>query len=313
MKLARYMINLEHLATAVKYGSISNAANVLAITQPALTRSIMRLEDILEVKLLLRTARGVIPTQAGVALLEHIAATDAELERAAETIRILKGESEGRVSCGAGSVSAHHLLPAAVSAIRKRRKNVMVSLIEARTYELLPKLQSGDLDIVIGIEQFDAVSADFINEPLIYETIGFIVRAGHPVFNCEEHALRDVVASDKLVLPGLASSLGRALQAENKRLDCTLTQHRVETLSFSAIRHLVLQEDYVALASSLVFSAELQSQDVRILRGDWFFRPMTTSLYYRRSEIVPPLLGQFIAEIRLAAQKWTANQGNPHN
>ena len=62
---------LRHFVMVVDTGNLSRAAERVAISQPALTRSIKNLEESLGVELLERKPRGVVPTEAGVTLYHH--------------------------------------------------------------------------------------------------------------------------------------------------------------------------------------------------------------------------------------------------
>ena len=62
---------LRHFVAVVECGTLSGAAEILNITQPALTRSIKNLEGDLEAQLLERQSRGVIPTEAGYRLYDQ--------------------------------------------------------------------------------------------------------------------------------------------------------------------------------------------------------------------------------------------------
>jgi DNA-binding transcriptional LysR family regulator len=305
-KLARYMTNLEHFATVVKYGNISAAASVLAITQPALTRSVMRLEDVLGVQLLHRLARGVKPTDCGKALLDYIDAAEAELVKAQAMIETMKGSSEGRINCGAGSVSMNHIVPVALSAMLKKQNRVHINLVEGRTPELLLKLRNGELDLVLGIEQPGELFNEFHSEHLLEERFHFCGVRRHVRPPHDPWQFKQLVAHEKLVTPVLGGPLGRAMQAELERLGAVMTEHRVETLSYAVARHLVLHDDYIAFCSSVVFGEEMRSGAMQVLSGDWQFPGFGTRVFRRRDEVVPATLERFIDELHRAAAAYEA-------
>ncbi|WP_168787916.1 LysR family transcriptional regulator [Paraburkholderia aromaticivorans] len=301
-KLSRYMINLEHFATVVEYGNISAASSVLGITQPALTRSIMRLEEVVGTQLLHRSARGVSPTECGKAMIDHIHAAESELNKALAVVQAIRGDNEGRISCGAGSVSMNHILPTAVSRTKRRIGKVQFNLVEGRTYELLYKLQNCELDLVLGIEQADGQFADLISERLLEEEFYFCVRAGHPLASQSELNFSDLVGREQLVMPVLSSSpVERALNLELSRHGCELGDNRVETLSHAVMRHLVYEDDYIAFCSSIWFRDDIRSGALKVLKGDWDFPQFGTLLFRRSGDVTTPWLSYFINEIRSAA------------
>ncbi|OLL31084.1 hypothetical protein BTH42_12765 [Burkholderia sp. SRS-W-2-2016] len=301
-KLSRYMTNLEHFATVVEYGNISAASTVLGITQPALTRSIMRLEEVLGAQLLHRSARGVSATECGKAMLDHIQAAESELNKALAVVQAIRGDNESRITCGAGSVSMNHILPTAVSRTKRRLGKMQINLIEGRTHELLHKLKNCELDLVLGIEQPDGLFSDLISERLLEEEFYFCVRAGHPLASEAALNFSELVSREQLVMPVLSSSpVERALNLELSRHGCELGDHRVETLSHAVMRHLVYEDDYVAFCSSIWFHDDVHSGSLKVLKGNWTLPQFGTMLFRRSGEVTTPWLSYFINEIRSAA------------
>ncbi|NPT47004.1 LysR family transcriptional regulator [Paraburkholderia sp. 1N] len=311
-KLARYMTNLGHFATVVEYGNISAASSVLGITQPALTRSIMRLEDVLGTQVLHRSARGVSPTECGKALMDHIQAAESELNKALAMVQAIRGVNDGRINCGAGSVSMNHILPTAVSRAKRKLGKIQINLIEGRTHELLYKLKNCELDMVLGIEQTDSQFADLRSECLIEEQFHFCVRAGHPLTRQPELSLGDLMSREQLVMPVLTSSpVERALNLELSRHSCELGEHRVETLSHAVMRHLVYQDDYVAFCSSIWFRDDIRSGALKVLKGNWHVPQFATLLFRRSGDVTTPWLSYFVNEIKNAAAELRSGAENP--
>src|SRR5580698_2427118 len=89
------------------HGSLLKAATALSVTQPALSKSVRDVEDILGVKVFERKPRGVAPTAAGVAFIESARRLLAELRRLDETLDVLSNPSQGAIAVG--------VLPAAAS------------------------------------------------------------------------------------------------------------------------------------------------------------------------------------------------------
>ncbi|MFV9475050.1 LysR family transcriptional regulator [Advenella sp. RU8] len=304
-KLARYMINLQHFAAVVDYGSINAAASALAITQPALTRSIAKLEDVFQVPLLERSARGVRVTAYGHALLDPIASIQAEFHKIQNHMDIMKGASEGRINCGAGSVSMIHIIPPAVSLMLRSQEKVYINLMEGHTPELLQKLKRGELDIVIGIEQVDKNFSDLSSEFLIEEEYHFCVSSTNQI-DFTNWQFKDLIGHEKLVAPVSSGQIGKAVEHERQRLGGTLNEHRIESSSHSVIRHLVLNDNYLAFCSSILFDQEIRSGAMKILKGNWHFPPFNTNIYRRRDEYAPANTDRFVHYLKAQAGKFKA-------
>src|SRR6476659_5805922 len=88
------------LKTVVQRGSMGKAATQLAISQPAVSKAITDLEQVLGVRLLERTRQGVEPTPYGTALLKWSAAVFDDLRQGVEEIDFLADPTAGRVRVG---------------------------------------------------------------------------------------------------------------------------------------------------------------------------------------------------------------------
>lgn len=301
-KLARYMINLEHFSTVVQYGNISAASSVLAITQPALTRSIMKLEEVLNVQVLNRSSRGVTPTECGKALLEHIHNAETELNKAMAVVQAIRGVNDGRINCGAGAVSMNHILPGAVSRATRKLDKIRINLVEGRTKELLHRLKNCELDLVLGIEQTDNFFSDLSSERLVEEQFHFCVRAGHRLADAQQVTLASLVNEEHLVIPVLESTpLENALNVELANHGCELGECCVETLSHAVMRQLIYEDDYVAFCSSIWFKDDIRSGALKVLEGDWQTPSFGTMLFRRQTDTTPPWMDYFVNEIKSAA------------
>ncbi|EGJ2380242.1 LysR family transcriptional regulator, partial [Salmonella enterica] len=106
-------LNLDHLATfrlVISRGSFSGAAEVLGLSQPAVSLQIRQLEQTLKVRLIERTSRGVRPTTAGLTLAEHCMKIDAVVSGAVEAVSLHSDEITGTVTVGTGATACIHLL-----------------------------------------------------------------------------------------------------------------------------------------------------------------------------------------------------------
>src|SRR5690606_18785326 len=103
--------DLEYFIEICRLGSIAQAAIQLGVTQPALSKSIRRLEHIAGARLLDRTARGVSPTEMGHMLLERAQRILVELDAARSALQELSGVRTGSVSMGVPPTLNHGFIP----------------------------------------------------------------------------------------------------------------------------------------------------------------------------------------------------------
>lgn len=138
---------LTALVTVVEVGSVTRAAELLHLVQPAVTRQIKMLEQELGVDLFERTRQGMRPTAAGVALAERARRALTELERARAELTPAPGVVTGIVTLGLLESTAALLAEPLVSAVRLRHPGIELRLQTAFTGHLQRWLDEGDLDL----------------------------------------------------------------------------------------------------------------------------------------------------------------------
>jgi DNA-binding transcriptional LysR family regulator len=146
---------LRTFVTGVHLGSFARAANQLGRSPSAVSAQLKKLEDQIEQELFRRAGRGLALTDAGEALLGYaqriIALND-------ETIATLKDSAlEGWVRLGLPQDFAELWLPAALGQFARTHPKVNVEVHVERNVDLLRRVESGELDLVLAWGTADTV------------------------------------------------------------------------------------------------------------------------------------------------------------
>jgi DNA-binding transcriptional LysR family regulator len=149
MPLLRNAALLRDFLAVTRTGSLSAAAQELDVTQPALTKSIRRLERHYGVALFERRARGMALTPFGETLLGHAKLIDAQCRFADAEMQAFAQGKGGRIRIGAGLFWGATLLPIAIAALQKRLPGLKVDLEVGVNTVIHPRLFAGDLDVVV--------------------------------------------------------------------------------------------------------------------------------------------------------------------
>lgn len=96
---------LRYFVQVVESGSLTKASRQFFVAQPALSQQIARLEDEVGKPLLVRSARGVVPTPNGAALYRHAKLILRQLDEAVLIARQESSNVKGRVTLGLGSTA----------------------------------------------------------------------------------------------------------------------------------------------------------------------------------------------------------------
>lgn len=184
------------LATAEE-GSLSAAARALGLAQPTLGRQVKALEEELGVALFERAGRGLVPTHAGLEMLEHIRNMG---EAAYGVARIASGQSqsvEGSVSITASEVTSAYVLPPILAEMRRLYPGIRVDVVASNT---LSDLRRREADI--AVRHVAPEDPDLIAQKLrpgaarLYASQSYVDRAG-PFDTPEQLAQADFVGFEE--------------------------------------------------------------------------------------------------------------------
>jgi LysR family transcriptional regulator for metE and metH len=139
---------LRALAAVAGCRSVTEAADRLNLTQPAVTLQLKNLQEIVGLPLLQRTSDGMVPTDAGRALLALSERVEAAIGDCGETIDRIAGLTGGRVSIGAVS-TAKYFAPFAIAAFAERHPDIELKLTIGNRGEIIQGLRDYSLDVAI--------------------------------------------------------------------------------------------------------------------------------------------------------------------
>jgi LysR family transcriptional regulator, regulator of abg operon len=165
----------------VEAGSIRAAARSLGVSHPAMTQSLRQLEDDLEVQLLRRGTRGVVPTPAGRAFFERARAIQAEVRKAEEEVRELASNAMGNVSISVSPAAAALFAPQAIAHFLQRHPLVRLRVMEGTVSALAQLVRDESLDFALGNRPPKRFSAGLKFRPLIRTPMIVAGRRGHPL------------------------------------------------------------------------------------------------------------------------------------
>jgi DNA-binding transcriptional LysR family regulator len=169
--------HLRTLQAVTRFGSFSQAAAHLNLTQPAISMQVRQLEDVLAVRLLERTGRRVRPTAAGALLLEHADRALGELARAVERLHALGGIVAGPVRLGTGTAISMYLLPPLLRALRVRHPSVELIVTTGTAADVTRAVVEGDLDV--GVVSLPVRRRELIVTPFVTDDLVAIAAPGH--------------------------------------------------------------------------------------------------------------------------------------
>ncbi|WP_246868613.1 LysR family transcriptional regulator [Saccharopolyspora sp. ASAGF58] len=201
---------LKALVTVAEAGSVTRAAELLHLVQPAVTRQIRTLEQELGVVLFERTRQGMRPTEAGAVMVDRARRALNELERARAEVQPTPGVVTGVVTVGLLESATDLLAEPLVSAIAREQPGIELRLMTAYSGYLQQWLDDGDLDVTLlyNLASTPSLNAHRLVGERLWavaqaadglrpeQPISFSEAAGHPlVMPAAGHALRSLIDS----------------------------------------------------------------------------------------------------------------------
>jgi LysR family transcriptional regulator of gallate degradation len=255
------------------HGSFNRAAAARGLSQPALSNSIAQLERRLGIRVLERTRRGSQVNEFGRILLEGARTVDAVLKHTAERVRLKRLGVSGPLRLGSTPSMTLKFLPDLMAVLLKDSGPVQISITEGLDDQLVPALQAGELDLVLGPSSGSALPSDLIEDELFNDSFSIAVGPRHALAKRRSLLLAEL-KDQPWVLPGPGSAYRRHVEA------------------------LPLVESIVTLTNRVTVITRLQA----IAHNFWRIRAIplrgagvrTLSIKWRRAGDMPPLANRLM-------------------
>jgi DNA-binding transcriptional LysR family regulator len=168
---------LRMFATVVRCGSFSKAADILNISQPAISKGVRDFELQVGCRLLNRSPKGVVPTPEGLALSRRADALFAVERAAEEELSALRGLHNGSLRIGASTTIATYMIPRYLGAFHRAYPGVDIHLISANTRDIAAQMVEHEIDI--GLVEGPVDDKTLVAEPWRTDVMKLIVAPDH--------------------------------------------------------------------------------------------------------------------------------------
>jgi DNA-binding transcriptional LysR family regulator len=278
---------LSAFLAVVQNGSLGRATEALHMTQPALSRTIRRLELQLGAELFERHSTGMDLTTYGQALLPYAKLLSAEAANAVEEINALRGFSRGVVRVGAVGSAANMLLPAAVQRLLKRWPGLRVQITEAIDDQLAVALVHNDIDLAIAGTIPETETIVRIVEHEFQDTYRVIAGVDHPLQSRSGLTARDLLDHPWVMPPQEATPRRQFIQIM-RELGLESPTAAVETRSVGTIMKLIVGNQFLGWMPEPLYATFETAGLVRPLPIDAMIFKRHFFIYRRRRGVLPP-------------------------
>lgn len=237
--------HLQLLVTLQEAGQLGQAAEVLGIAQPAASRLLAEIEEIIGHSVHERVGRGLALTEVGTSLARRAARVLIELRDAEREISGITAGARGHVRIGSVTGPAMDRVLPALRQARLALPDVTAEVYVAPSDLLCEHLLSGRLDFVVGRLPADQSPDLFTVHMLETEPVSLLVRRGHHLAGLAQITPEDLLQFD-WVMPGQDAILGRTVKARLAELGLPMPPQRLSTSSFLLTLAMMQQSNAIA-------------------------------------------------------------------
>lgn len=301
-KLSPSFAQLQNFLAIADRGSVRAAADVLGLSQPAVSKSLRALETALSATLIRRDARGSTLTPAGRLLYARARLIENEMHRASADIRDLVGIDGARVAIGASAIPSIILIPHAIEHILSQQREIFIDLVGGMPSVLLPRLLDGSLDFVIGPRPGDPLP-DLIEAFPIFKLRGSIVMR-------HNHTLRTArtiedFAEAEWVLSSSAAHTESALHTAYRKKCLPIAKIPIRVESLLAAYSIVAETKYVGILPRYAAPADTFFDKVLFIDVPELNLVEHYDIFVRRKTHHSTAASEALAIIRTLARKLT--------
>lgn len=147
--------------TVAKNGSISAAANELFISQPAVSKSIKKLEELLQTTLFIRGSRGVKCTEDGRILYEHLASAFSSIQEGEQMLQRNRAFEVGQIHFGSSTTLCKHIMLPLLQTFVEKNPHIRVTIDGLSSRETALQLAANKMDVGLLVETSASKSLTF--------------------------------------------------------------------------------------------------------------------------------------------------------
>ena len=288
---------LEIFVTIATNGSFSKGAEAACITQSTVSQHIAALEESCGVRLLDRTGRGAMPTEAGKIMLVHARQVIKALKETEQAILQFRQADGVELCVGGSTIPGTYLLPKAIAALRTSDPGIRVKVEIGDSSEILARLI--DESIEIGIVGATTDDKRFTAETLGHDEILLVAWKGHRWCGRETVPLEELLKEPIIMREqgsGTSDAVAGTLRQYGVSLDDLVAC--VTLPGSEAVKQAALEECGVAFISEMAVRGELKRGELVSINLSGVSITRSFSLVQRKGRTLSPAAVAFTSMLR---------------
>jgi DNA-binding transcriptional LysR family regulator len=239
--------HLESFLVMARCATLTEAAEVMHMTQSAMSHWLAELESVVG-SVLVKRGRRVQLTAAGQAVQRLALRVLGDMERTRQELDSIARGAVGRLHVGTVTSGMAGLLPNAISAFQQVFPDVAISVIEGHFDSLLEGIEKRNVDVAIGTIDDRAHREGLLNEILMQDEMAVVVGAEHPISTRQDVDWKDLYEY-RWIMPPRGTLMRTRLDAVLLAQGGAGILPKVETGSVLTIEALLRRGNYVSVLS----------------------------------------------------------------
>ncbi|KAB0285387.1 LysR family transcriptional regulator [Vibrio fortis] len=195
------------LLQLLETGSITEAASILGVSQPAASKALRRAEQQVGIELLRRDSRPLLLTTEGKLIAEYARQQLQQEETLIQHLRVIKKDGAGLIRIASfGASASTHILPKLIHALGKKHPQIRVEVYEYNDEEALSALREGRVDFAIIVDK-ERLELDII--PVTTDRLVALVHENDPLAKQSTLSAECILQRDFILTKGGSEALIR--------------------------------------------------------------------------------------------------------
>ncbi|MEQ8786090.1 MAG: LysR family transcriptional regulator [Pirellulaceae bacterium] len=295
---------LRHLLSIEEFRHFGRAARAVGLSQPALTKSLQRIEQSLGAQLFERSRRHVRPTAIGAEVLARARRLVEEAEDLKRAVDAMSGAATGGVTIGVGPAMSETYVAAAIAEVAQRQGTQIVVRVD-NWQQLSDWLIAGEIDFYVADVGAARIDGRCHHTSLPQQQFVWYCRRGHPLAGrrrktvSREDLVRFPIATPKM--PSWATEWFAAAFGEQGAAGLPRPFPAVICESYGMLKQLVASSDCISAALRQTLASELADRLLVVLPVDAPELTTQAGIVRLLDRTLPPLAEELIAAIETLA------------
>lgn len=284
--------HLQLIATLADTGNMHATAQQMGLSQPAVSKMLREIEQMLGFQLFDRQPRELVATEMGVAVIAYARRTLNDSQHFSQELETLRQGGYGHLRVGAIFAATAQAVPRALLQLKHQRPLLTVELLEHTSDHLLQMLLHKQLDLVIGRFTEPRQQEHFSYQEVASEPFLLCAASNHPLAAEAQPSARDLEQWPWVVYP---PNTPLRCMFEQAFIDAGIQfpRNRVETASVQSTLHLLQEGQALALLPEAIARQQVELRQLALLHPPLQTPSLGYGLIWRKDELMSANAAQF--------------------